>query len=318
MREERKPTLAEYSELWLSLVMRHLPVEWVSAIGGYLGARQGRKAIEKSRPWVDRLHRNFEHFSGVKNANERERCIVEYARQVGRTYAEITVLQRLVAEGRVEVIGLEHLENLSHPAIIASCHLANWELVGFIMTLLEGGTCCALYAPPNNPVHHRLAVQARTNWQELQKYNLVSASSKAILVPASSKAIRQITKSIALGHNLLMYIDEERDGYICSPSLGRTTPKSGNHWLTAKLAVRYNIDIIPVHVEVTGNARYRVIIEPKLTPGEGNEDIRTRTLADQMDRFLDRWIRARPEHWYWFSLYEQDKPAPDKGKAEPP
>ncbi len=301
MKPERKPTLAESSELWLSLLLRHLPVAWTSAIGGYFGALQGRKAIAAGRKWVKRLDGNIERFSGVADAAVRERRIIAYTRRIGRIYAEFTVLQRIVKEGRLEVVGAEHLCGFSRPVIFASAHLANWELVLHVLTLMDQ-PASVLYAPPENPIRHRLAVQARAGWRrELE------------LVPASPSAMRRITNAIGQGRNLLMYVDEEKDGYIWAPGLGRQLPYAGNRWLTARLAVRYNADIIPIHIEAAGHARYRMIVQPKLAAGEGDAETRARTLADQMEQHLDAWIRAQPEQWYWLSLLDMDKRLPGTG-----
>ncbi len=298
MKPERKPTLAEASELWLAQLLRHLPVAWTSAIGGYFGALQGRKAIAAERKWVKRLHGNIERFSEVADTAERERRIIEYARRIGRMYAEFTVLQRIPEEGRLEVVGAEHLRDLSRPVILASAHLSNWELVFHAFRQLEGVTC-VLYDPPKNPVRHRLAVKARSGWHPEPE-----------LVPASSRAMRQLTKAIEQGRNLLMYVDEEKDGYIWAPALGRRLPYAGNRWLTARLAVRYNADILPIHIEAAGNARYRMIVQPKLIAGEGDAETRARSLADQMEHHLDAWIRARPEEWYWLNLLDLAKRLP--------
>jgi KDO2-lipid IV(A) lauroyltransferase len=300
MTEKRRPTLAELRESGIAAALRHLPVVWTSAIGGYLGALEGRRGIKAGRVWVQRLHRNIERFSGVADPEERKRHIVAHTRRIGRIYAEYTVLQRLVAEGRVEVVGREHLEGLSRPAIVASCHLANWELVGSALSLIPG-SATALYAPPDNPVRHRLALAARTAWPRRTECELVAAS---------PSAMRQLVKALTGGHNLLIFIDEERDGYVWSPSLGRRLEYAGNRWLTARLAVRYSADVIPVHVEATGNARYRVVIAPKLAAGEGNDETRARSLADQLDARFDAYIRANPEQWYWLARYEHDQPVP--------
>jgi len=293
--QERKPTLLEYTELWLSVLMRRLPVGLVSAIGGYFGARVGRQAIVGARLWTKRLHANIERFSGVSDPVVRQQRITEYTRRIGQIYAEFTVLQRIVREGRLEVVGAEHLQGLSKPAIIVSGHLANWELVGHVMTLLEGGTS-ALYAPPDNPIRHRLAIKARGNWGK-----------DCELIPSSPQAMRKIARAVERGRNLLMYVDEERSGYIWSPSLGRRIPYAGNRWLSARLAVRYKADIVPVHVEPIGVARYRLIIEPKLVPRGGDDESKARSLADQMDCHLDAWVRAHPEHWYWLPFLDVDK-----------
>ena len=299
MNDSRRPTLGEYQELWMAMLLGRLPVSWTSAIGAYLGARRGRRGIAAKRLWVDRLDRNLDRLCPQQDPVERERRIVAYTSRVGRLYAEYTVLQKIVREGRLDVVGLEHLQGLSRPAILASCHLGNWELVGHVLTLLDA-PAFALYDPPQNPIRHRLATQARLGWR-----------SDFQVVSASPHAMRQLCKALAKGCNLLMYVDEVKDGYLWAPSLGRRIPYSGNRWLTARLAVRYQADLVPVHVERVEAARFRIVIAPKLVPVGGDDDERARSLADQMDLLLNTWIQAQPEHWHGLWEFDLDNPLPE-------
>jgi lauroyl/myristoyl acyltransferase len=122
--------------------------------------------------------------------------------------------------------------------------------------------------------------------------------------------MRQLVRALNSGRNMLIYIDEPRSDYVWAPSLGRTLPEAGNRWLTARLAVRHQLDILPVHVETLGVARYRIVIAPKLSPGKGDEAVCVRALADEMDRWLEAWIRPDLENWYSLKDFVHDKPAP--------
>lgn len=294
----RPATLEEYRDLLLATVIRFLPLQWVSAFGARMGEREGRRGIAKGRLWVQRLRDNFARYGCIQDRAEQDRLVLDYTTRIGRIYAEVTVLQRLVEKGRVEVVGLENLQGVSQPVILACCHLAHWELAGYVTTLLSGPST-ALYAPLENPVHFRLVMRARHAWRKDSE-----------LVPASPRTMRQLTRALQQGRNLLMYIDEERDGYIWSPSLGRSLPQAGNRWLTARLAVRHNTDIVPVHVEAVGPARYRVVIEPKLAAGDGDAEARVCTFAKLLDRKFDAWIREHPEQWYWLAYFSADKQPP--------
>lgn len=298
MTTERRPTPAEYAEYCMALVMQYLPVSWTSALGGFIGAKRGRQAITKQRLWVRRMHDNLKRFKQIEDPTERERRIVEYTRQVGRIYSEFTVLHRLVRDGRVELVGEEHLASISRPVILVGAHLSNWELIGHVLAKL-GPPAASLYAPPDNPLRHRLALKARRGWVEGGE-----------LIPASSSAMSRLQKALLRGANQLLFVDEERDGYIWAPGLGRQISYAGNRWFAARLAARHQVDLLPVHVETLGPARYRIVIEPKLNPEGDTDAIRARSLADQMDRMLDRWIRARPEEWYWLAYFEYAKPGP--------
>lgn len=292
------PRLEEARDLLLAPLMRVLPIDWVSDFGAWMGEREGRRAIAAKRLWVQRLRDNFARFSGVVDPAEADRMVLAYTARVGRTYAEIPVMQRMVAERRVEIAGRENIHGLTRPTIFASCHLALWEVLAQAATLLPGGTT-ALYVPPANPVHTRFVLQARRSW-----------SIDAELVAASPSAMRRIVRALAGGRNLLIFVDEEKDGYVWGPSLGRALPRAGNRWLAARLAVRHGADIVPVHVEAQGKARYRVIIEPKLDAGGGSREAQAASLAEQLDACFDAWIRAGLGDWYWLSVFEPDKAPP--------
>ena len=132
MKQERQLNFLEYGQLAIIELMSRLPIDWISAIGGYLGERVMRQAICEDSPWIKQMHINFERLRGIKDADLREQMIIEWTRQIGRVQSEFTVLQRMTREDKIEVIGHENLQNISQPVIFVSCHLANWELVGHV------------------------------------------------------------------------------------------------------------------------------------------------------------------------------------------
>ena len=296
MSDHRKPRLSQYSELWLWELLRRMPVPWASGIGAWLGARKAREGLGAGRLWVQRMHTNLEWLCGIKDEAERERRIVAFAARMGRLHAEYAVLDKIVLGGRLEMAGLDHLPEQDRPAIFFSGHLANWELAGYPMALLGNG-CCALHESLDNPIRQRLATRTRS-WLRPDFQ----------LIPASPHAMRRITKALAAGRNLLLYIDEHKDNLVWGPSLGRTLPNAGNRWLGARLAVRYQADLVPVHIQRTGDARYRLVVEPRLHSAAAGQDERVADFARQMDQHLEAWVRANPEHWYGLPLLEPDKP----------
>ncbi|OYY54923.1 MAG: hypothetical protein B7Y53_05030 [Halothiobacillus sp. 28-55-5] len=284
-------------ELMLARLFCYLPIPWVSSIGGGLGARQGRKAIRANRLWVRRMHKSYATLMGITDQTGRERRIIEHTRHVGQVYAEIPVLHRLVRENRLEIIGLDYLEHLTKPVILVSAHTAHWELIGRV-TELVGGRFCDIYLPLNNSVHAQLAHEMRSRWQ-------FEGGMSGDLIPASPSAMRQITKAVAQGSNVVLFIDEEKNGTVQSPQFGRGTGHRGNLWFATRLAVRYGLDILPVHIEPNGLGCYRAIIEPKLSSsGEGDAHTKACVLADKLDHQLTSWIRQNLDHWYWLPLLD--------------
>ena len=296
--DSQKLTTDQQKELWASRLMTFLPTDWTTAIGAFMGERAALQAIREEKDWVKNLHNNFAKLQGIDDPALRQKKIIEWTKQVGRVHAEFTILQRLIEEHRLEVLGQENLHNTTQPIIFVSCHLSNWELVGHTVTRLPNRVS-ALYVPPENPVYEPIMAKARQEWKDSTE-----------LIPASSRAIFQLTRALTSGNNLLLFIDEEKDGYIWAPSLGRKLPYAGNRWLAARLAVRHQVDIVPLYVERVGNSRYRVVIEPVLKQVDGDPQGRTKNLADQLDLLLNQWISQRLEQWYWFSGLDLDKPLP--------
>lgn len=307
MSAERRPRPGEYHEYALAALLRRLPIDWTTAIGARFGERAARRAIAAGRPWARRMQDNLQRLDGVEPAETRARAVVDFSRGVGGVYAQFNVMQRIVAEGRLEIVGADHLVGASTPCIVAGCHLANWELMGHAMRLRANpGT--ALYLPPDNPVRHRLAVRARLRWRE--DFELVAASRRAMF---------QLSRALESGRNLLLYVDEERDGLVMAPGLGRTLPYAGNRWLTARLAAAHGVDIVPGYVERLGPARFRLVLEPPLRSNAAGRRERARALADALEQRLDAWIRPRLLDWYWFSALDLDRPFPipaAEGSAE--
>lgn len=289
----------QWVQLSVAKAIGHLPAAWVSAIGNYFGREIAKKAIRENTPWIKDIHNNFKVLRGIDSISQREQEIIAWAGRTGRVHAEFNVLQRLVQEGKLEVNGQENLKNLTQPVIFVSCHLTNWELAAYVGTKLPSPSC-TIYSPPSNPVYYQVAINARKAW--LADFELI---------PASSRALFQVTRALTQGKNLLLFVDEERDGYIWGPSLGRKLPYAGNRWLAARLAVRYQLDIVPGYVERINHSHYRVVIEPKLKRGSGDAENQAKFFADQIDQHCDRWVREHLEEWYWLSWLALDKPLPD-------
>lgn len=289
-------TLKQRAQLLLARLFRYLPLAWVSAIGGFLGARQGRRAIRANRLWVRRMHQSYAALFGAADENTREQRIIAHTRHVGEVYAEIPVIHRMIKAGQLDIVGQAHLENLSKPVILVSAHMANWELVGHIAELV-GGRISDIYLPLANPVQALITQEIRAQWR-------FANNQPVHLVQANSSAMRTMTKSLTQGNNLLLFIDEVKDSTVQSPRLGRNQAHRGNLWFAARLAVRFGVDILPIHIEPAGVGRYRAIIEPKLSPAAfaGNDKEQKQALAERLDQTLTAWIIKHPDHWYWLPM----------------
>jgi KDO2-lipid IV(A) lauroyltransferase len=94
-----------------------------------------------------------------------------------------------------------------------------------------------------------------------------------------------------------MLVDQKLNDGIAVPFFGRdamTAPA------LARLALRFGSPVLPVRVERLPRARFRVVVEPPIRYQRSGDAARdTLALMTQVNQVLERWIRAKPDHWFW-------------------
>lgn len=296
-----KSKLSASAEYWFAKGLGLLPSKTVSAIGGALGRRHAQKAIRLNRKWVQRLHENFATLSGVSDPAEREQLIVEHIEHIGRVYAEYPVLHRFFEEGRFRIQNGNRLDNLDGPVIFVCAHTGHWELVAEVLRQHKI-LFAVLYDPIGDATKLRLALELRNRFGSVEEGHK--------LIPASPSAGREIVQWVSDGGNLLVFIDEEKDGLIWSPALGRQLPYQGNRALVTKLAARYQASVVPIHIFRQGEgyeAEVEEVIAPPPRGGSREEMVR---FADGLSDQVETWVRSDPGQWYWLAQLKLDKEFP--------
>lgn len=289
-------TLDQRLELIMARILRFLPVDMASGIGAWIGRRRALKAIKLQRKWVARLHRNFERLEGITDPQSRQRRIVQHIEHIGRLYAEYPVLHKIANE-RLSVLGSKYTRKLAGPVIFVSAHTGHWELV-LEMLRREQVSVAALYDPIPDQVRLKLAMEARLQLGPVAEGNK--------FIPASASAMREMVSWIKDDGNLVVFIDEEKDGQVWAPALGRKLPFAGNRALVARLATRFQLPVIPVHIQRTTGANFEAVIDQPLHPqAYGNSE---QALALELNECLEGWLKEDYGHWYWLAQLELDKP----------
>ena len=94
-----------------------------------------------------------------------------------------------------------------------------------------------------------------------------------------------------------MLVDQKMNDGIAVPFFGRdamTAPA------IAELSMRYKCPIIPVRVERTKGAYFKVTVYPPLnndTHTDKNTD--SKIIMTKINELLESWIEERPEQWLW-------------------
>jgi KDO2-lipid IV(A) lauroyltransferase len=290
------PRLSRYSfagcieyVVWHGL--RGLPTLIVSMIGWSVGVAHCAVYSVSRADWLAEIRDALSRISGDTDRSSLQRRAYRYFGNLGQVMFESAVLERFVDNGRIDVIGAEHAVDAARPTIFVGTHLSNWELVAVVAAKL-GIQGNILYWPPNNQVRRDVASKVRDG--------IIARIPNTRMIASTPHAMRRLATALSHGENLLIFVDEQKDGLIWAPRLGRELPEQGNRMLVARLAVKHNARVVPVFVRRSATARYECVIEPALErPAEADAATATRHLSDAIDARVEHWVRGHPEQWFW-------------------
>ena len=227
------------------------------------------------------------------DAAARRRVIRGAWDNLGRTMGEfphIASLRQNTPSGPGwEMVGEHTLKALAArggPAIFFSGHIGNWEMLP---------AACATYGLPfssmfraaSNPAVDALVIQLRQQavGEPVPMFSKGAAGAKAALA------------HLRAGGYLGLLMDQKMNDGVEATLFGHpamTAPAM------AALALRFRCPVVPGHVQRIGPARFRLVCEPLMElPDTGDRKADTLAMTQAMNRYLERWIRERPESWLW-------------------
>jgi KDO2-lipid IV(A) lauroyltransferase len=283
----RSPRLAHRLQAWGAAVLfgafRLLPIDWASAIGGWLARRVGPFLGISKRARLN-LSRAL---AGLSDA-ETERIVAGMWDNLGRVIAEYPHLGEIRVfdrNGRIQTLGFEHMDRAvaaGRRMIIFSGHIANWE-IGMLAAVQYGISVAQIYRAANNPLVDRMITRFRVSGGEL--------------IPKGTVAARRAIAVLRRGAHLTMLADQKMNDGIPVPFFGRPAMTAS---ALASLALRFECDVLPARVERLGGAHFRLTVFPPLPlPRTGDHHADVAALMTRVNQTLEAWIRNRPEEWFW-------------------
>lgn len=275
--------------LLLLILFRVLGLNRASAVGSYL-ARHFGPLLHLHR----RARSNLRLLKMTANEQEEQKILRGMWDNLGRVLAEYVYLSRLqlyddlpaVAgfpyRGRVLVKGRQRLEQLlsSHKGVIFfAAHLANWELSALCVTSL-GYPLTVGYRPPNNPW---------VRWMIGFLRRPVSKHFASKLDGGGRDFMRAIRRHEALG-----IVADQNTGSLQLPFLGQSARTLE---MPARLALQFNVPLVPVHVVRTHGSHFTLTVEKPLAYTKGKTSISE--LTHKMNDRISAWIKQNPEQWLW-------------------
>jgi len=266
-----------------SAVFRLLGVDAASACGGALLKLFG--PLTGAHRTADR---NIRLAFPQMPEPERKRLLSAQWENVGRLFAEFPLTDRLTPEsGRVEIVGGERLRAVaqeSRACVLISGHFSNWEIMAAVIVHL-GVRCQITYRAANNPHIDRRIIEGR------RRYGV------QLLAPKGGDGSREILEAFKRGESVAFLNDQKFNGGTAAPFFGRTVHTAP---APTRLTLRFETEMIPMSVERTRGARFRVIVHPPIAlprTGDKTADIQAGVAA--VNAFMEERVRARPEEWFW-------------------
>ena len=269
--------------IWLLVKLFALmPADFASRLGQRVGSWIGPRLRRKTAIYRENMRTAFPEL-GEAALDERVRRAWGRA---GRILAEYPHLETILAEDdRLEIVDREasaNRVNPSRPCVVVAGHISNWEVVCSAMAKL-GMANASLYSPPTNPYLDRMLSEKRR-------------ALNCELLPRDNSA-RLLMRALKQGRTVGMVMDRRVDEGHPISFFGREKLST---LAPARLALKFDCDLVPVQVERLRDARYRVTFHRPVKPGNPR-DGETEQAVDmirQVHLMFEDWIRQNPEDWF--------------------
>jgi Kdo2-lipid IVA lauroyltransferase/acyltransferase len=268
----------------LYLLLRAMPVDMASYIGGFFARTLGRLSMRS-----DVARRNLQRAMPELSQQEIENTVTEMWDNLGRTFAEFPHIASLDYEQIKLFATLEGEENIFNADanrngnIYFTGHLANWEL-GPRLFFDLGFPVSIVYRKGNNPGLGRVIQRLRSSY-------LVNA------IPKGQSGSREIIRRLKAKERIGILVDQKMNDGIKSSFFGleaMTAPA------IARLALKYHCPVLPVRVIRLDGCNFRVNVYPALDikrSGDNEKDVDA--LIHQINTIVEEWIREYPGQWIW-------------------
>jgi KDO2-lipid IV(A) lauroyltransferase len=107
---------------------------------------------------------------------------------------------------------------------------------------------------------------------------------------------RPLIRELSEGRSVGLVVDTRDDDGVPIPFFGLDKLTT---LAPARLALRFDCDLIPARVERLGDARFRLIVHEPIRPDPALASDKDRAIQMMRDlnRLFEQWIRERPEQW---------------------
>ena len=260
------------------LILRLIPIDIASASAGWLSSKIGPLTS-----WHKRANANLKLAMPELTERKRGKILNGMWCNLGRNIGEFPhTLKLMNSPKRVKIEGLDKITACKQGSIIIGAHLANWEVVPTTLKRLNRKSGI-VYRPLNNPIAD-FFIQKRQRYLNADFFLKGPEAAKGMLATVKANGV------------VALLIDQQlREGRMV-PFFGVPVKTPTAH---IKIAAKQQIKLFPLETIRIEGAYYKMIVHEPITVSETASDDEILTVALQINKLLENWIKERPEQWLW-------------------
>ncbi len=230
------------------------------------------------------LYKNLEIFNKNLSHNEKKLIIKSMWKNYGMTFIEYIFLNYFRKNNEhVEIIGENILKDIiikKEKVIFISGHFANFELMSMEITK-KGIDLAAIYRPLNNYFLNPFMEHVR------RKYVCQNQIKKG--VQGVKRALEYLNKNFSIALMIDQRVSEgEKIEFFGKKAFTTTLP--------AQLALKYNLQIIPVFIERKDDNNFKIEFFKGIKASDFENKFK---LTKKLNEILENMIIKKPTHWIW-------------------
>ena len=234
------------------------------------------------------INNNLEKFMGFYNESLKQKIKLQMWNNYGKTFAEYLYLKKFRNSGsHIRIKGeqiLNKIQQNNKPVIFVSGHFANFELMSMELTK-RNINLATIYRPLNNFFLNPFMEFLR------KKYICQNQIKKGLV------GVKESIKYIKNNYSIALMIDQR-------VSEGKRLPFFEHAALTttmpAQMALKFNLDIIPIYIVRKNNDDFEMeICDPLNIVKKDDVETNKLNLSIKLNKILETMIAKNPGQWIW-------------------
>ena len=232
----------------------------------------------------DLVIKNLMNFSNELTDDKKKEIIYEMWSNYGMTFIEYVFLNNFKkGQSHINIEGENILQKISSnnkPVVFISGHFANFELMSMEITRKKINLA-TIYRPLNNFFLNPFMEYIR------RKYVCKNQIKKG------RKGVKESVEYLKNNHSIALMIDQrvtegEKIKFFNKKAFTTTLP--------GQLALKYNLDIVPIFIERKKNN----LFEMKIYEPIKSSNFRDKSeISEKLNKVIEKMIEKNPKQWIW-------------------